>query len=128
MRSMDTTPYSLDPDHATPAFPNPTRTARRMLLGLPAFLRIPLALLLVALNLLVHATPLLALALAKALVPIDGFRRVSSRWLVALAESWIAGNGVLLRLFTRIEWQVTGLEPLRYGGWYLVVANHQSWV
>lgn len=99
-----------------------------MLSFVPAVLRIPLACLLAALNLVVHAVPLLVLALVKALVPVRGFRRAVSTILVAIAESWIALNGLLLRTFTRTRLEVEGRAGLRRDGWYLVVANHQSWV
>src|SRR5688572_18155740 len=45
-----------------------------------------------------------------------------------MAESWIAGNGLLLRAFTRTRLEVEGREGLAREHWYLVVANHQSWV
>lgn len=41
---------------------------------LPSFIRLPLALLLVVLNVLMHSAVLLILAAIKALVPIPGFR------------------------------------------------------
>jgi 1-acyl-sn-glycerol-3-phosphate acyltransferase len=99
-----------------------------MLTFLPTFIRLPLVCLLVALNLLLHVTPLFLFAIIKAIVPIKGFRRVCSRILVLLAEDWIAVHSVLMRIFTRTEWQVEGLDGLRYRGWYLVLSNHQSWV
>src|SRR5690242_18171269 len=99
-----------------------------MLASLPAFIRLPLALLLVVLNVLGHASVLLALALIKAFVPIAGFRRWISRALVAIAEQWIAVNGVLFALITRTRWRVDGLQGLSRHGWYLVLSNHQSWV
>jgi len=99
-----------------------------MLAFLPTFIRLPLALLLVVLNVLVHASVLLALALIKAVVPIAGFRRWISRALVAIAEQWIAVNGVLFALVTRTRWRVDGLQGLDQHGWYLVLSNHQSWV
>jgi len=99
-----------------------------MLAFLPTFMRLPLALLLVVLNVLVHASVLLVLAAIKALVPIDGFRDWISRALVAIAEQWIAVNGVLFALITRTRWHVEGLEDLDRRGWYLVLSNHQSWV
>ena len=99
-----------------------------MLAFLPTFIRLPLALLLVVLNVLVHASVLLALALIKALVPIAGFRRWISRALVAIAEQWIAVNGVLFALVTRTRWRMDGLQGLNQHGWYLVLSNHQSWV
>ena len=99
-----------------------------MLAFLPTIIRLPLALLLVVLNVLVHASVLLVLALVKALVPIAGFRRWISRVLVVIAEQWIAVNGVLFAWVTRTRWRVDGLEGLDRGGWYLVLSNHQSWV
>ena len=99
-----------------------------MLAFLPTFIRLPLALLLVVLNVLVHASVLLALALIKALVPIASFRHRISNVLVAIAEQWIAVNGVLFALVTRTRWRVDGLQGLDRNGWYLVLSNHQSWV
>ena len=99
-----------------------------MLALLPLFVRLPLALLLVALNVLVHASVLLVLAAIKAVVPIHGFRIAISRVLVLIAEQWIAANVALFALFTRTRWHVDGLEGLQRGGWYLVLSNHQSWV
>ncbi len=99
-----------------------------MLTFLPTFIRLPLVCLLLALNLLLHVTPLFLFAIIKAIVPIKGLRRVCSRILVLLAEDWIAVHGVLMRIFTRTEWQIEGMDALRYRGWYLVLSNHQSWV
>lgn len=79
-------------------------------------------------NTLIHAAPLLALALVKALVPVAGPRRALSRALIVIAESWIAVNGRILTGIARTRVAVEGLDGLRYDGWYLVLANHQSWV
>ncbi len=99
-----------------------------MLTFLPTFIRLPLVFVLVGLNVLVHATVLLTFAVIKAIIPLRGFRRVVSRALVAIAEQWIAVNGWLFALLTRTRWIVDGLEGLNRNGWYLVLANHQSWV
>ena len=99
-----------------------------MLAFLPAFIRLPLALLLVSLNVLVHSSVLLIFAAIKALVPIAGFRRLMSRALVAIAEQWIAVNGFLFGLLTRTHWSIEGMNGLQRDGWYLVLSNHQSWV
>ena len=95
---------------------------------LPTFIRLPIAVLLVVLNVLVHATVLLALAAIKVLMPIAGPRRLLSRALIGIAEQWIAVNGALFALFTPTRWEVSGTEGLRRDGWYLVLCNHQSWV
>jgi len=56
-----------------------------MLVSLPLFIRLPLALLLVSLNVLLHATVLFVMAALKALLPIAGIRRALSRALVGIA-------------------------------------------
>ena len=99
-----------------------------MLAFLPSVLRIPLAILLLLLNILLHVVPLFVLALVKVIVPLGIVRRFLSRVLVGVAESWIGVNNALFVLFTRIQWQVEGLDGLRRDGNYLVLSNHQSWV
>jgi len=99
-----------------------------MLVFLPPFIRLPLALLLVSLNVLLHATVLFVMAALKALLPIAGIRRALSRALVGIAEQWIAVNGFLFAAFTPTQWEIEGRDGLQPGGWYLVLSNHQSWV
>jgi len=99
-----------------------------MLAMLPRLLRIPLAMLLLALNILLHVTLLFAFTLVKVIVPVRGVRLACSRVLVVIAESWIGVNNILFGVFTRIRWQVEGLDGLRRDGNYLVLCNHQSWV
>jgi 1-acyl-sn-glycerol-3-phosphate acyltransferase len=94
----------------------------------PYLLRVPLAMLLLALNILLHVLPIFALALVKVVIPLTGVRRAMSRALVLVAESWIGVNSLLFKLFTRIRWQAEGLDGLRRDGNYLVLCNHQSWV
>ncbi|MDE2281131.1 MAG: acyltransferase, partial [Xanthomonadaceae bacterium] len=66
-----------------------------MLAFLPALIRVPLVVLLLVLNVLVHVLPLFALTLLKLLVPLPAWRRRCSRLLVAIAESWIGVNNAL---------------------------------
>lgn len=99
-----------------------------MFATVPNFLRIPLVVLLLLLNSVLHIVPLMALALLKVGLPIPAARRLLARALVAIAESWIGVNNAMFELFTRIRWQVEGLDGLRRDGNYLVLCNHQSWV
>jgi 1-acyl-sn-glycerol-3-phosphate acyltransferase len=96
-----------------------------VLLSLP---RIVLGAVLIALNTIIHATPLLLLALVKLLVPLAGFRTFVSRVLVGIAESWIGVNSWLMGALAGVAVTVDGLEGLQRRGWYLVICNHQSWV
>lgn len=99
-----------------------------MLDFLPASLKVALGFLIVGLNTTLHCVVLFAFAVVKLLLPIRSLQVVLSRVLILIAESWIAVNGFTFKLLTSIEWQVEGIEDLRYEGWYLVVSNHQSWV
>ncbi len=99
-----------------------------MLASLPSVIRIPLVMLLLAFNIVGHVLPLFLLTLIKLLLPVRPARRVLTAWLVLIAESWIGVNNVLFDLFTRIRWEITGMEALRHDGSYLVLCNHQSWV
>jgi 1-acyl-sn-glycerol-3-phosphate acyltransferase len=82
---------------------------------------------LIGLNLLFWVIPLYGVALLK-LLPVAGLREACTRLLVKLAENWISGNQLILRLSQGIRWDVAGVELLPRHDWYLVVCNHQSWV
>lgn len=98
-----------------------------------SFLPGPLILLLTStlalLSTAIQVPILLVLALLKLLLPLKPLRRVLSRGIILVAENWIAINSAMIRLFTRRQdWRIEGGEHLRRDGWYLVLANHQSWV
>lgn len=99
-----------------------------MLFWLPAVIRVPLVVVLLALSMVLHVVPLLVFTLIKMLLPLRAARRAWARVLVVIAESWIGVNNMLFELFTRTHWQVEGMGSLRRDGSYLVLANHQSWV
>ncbi len=99
-----------------------------MFASLPGVMRVPLACLLLALNIVVHVLPLLAVTLIKLVLPVPAPRRGLSRVLVVIAESWIGVNNTLFNAFTRMTWEVEGLDGLKIDGRYLVLCNHQSWV
>lgn len=80
------------------------------------------------LNTLFWCTLLFPVALLKLAVPVEGWRRVCNRVLQAIATAWIGCNNLNQRLIGRVRCEVTGLPPLDRRGWYLVLANHQSWV
>ena len=90
--------------------------------------RIAIAFLLVAINTVVLCSLLFVVAIVKALLPLAGPRRVLSRWLIVIAESWIHVNSAVFAAFSRTEWDIRGLEGLSYTRSYLVLCNHQSWV
>ena len=72
--------------------------------------------------------PVMTLGLLKLLVPVVAVRRVLSRWLMWLAENWISGNAFTFRGSGSADWRAGGAASLDRNGWYLVLANHQTWV
>jgi 1-acyl-sn-glycerol-3-phosphate acyltransferase len=85
-------------------------------------------LLLIVINTLVHALPLLAVAVFKALLPSKRARLACNPVLTGLGENWIAVNSAMIDHFTRTRFDVTEPTSLHADGHYLVLANHQSWV
>jgi 1-acyl-sn-glycerol-3-phosphate acyltransferase len=98
-----------------------------MLAFLPAPVRGCIAALLLALNTVFWCVPLFAGALVKLALPFDPVRRRIDPLLNAIAGLWIRSNSAWMRLTQRTQWDVQGLDELRYDGWYLVNCNHQSW-
>ena len=47
---------------------------------------------------------------------------------MAIGENWISVNTFLMRFAGSVVAQSHGMEGLRRDGWYLVIANHQTWV
>lgn len=99
-----------------------------MLRLLPAPVLGVISSLLLALNTLFWATPLLVLSLFKLLLPLVAVRRLVDRALNALASNWIACNSRWIAWISAAPWDVDGVDALRPGGWYLLNCNHQSWV
>ena len=99
-----------------------------MLSFLPPVLRGVIAALLLALNTLFWCAPLFALALLKLVLPFRALRLALDPAIHGIATRWIAGNSAWMRLTQPTRWDVAGIDGLPYAGWYLVQANHQSWV
>jgi 1-acyl-sn-glycerol-3-phosphate acyltransferase len=96
--------------------------------ALPVFLRLPLAAVLIVASTVVHAAPLLAIALIKVVLPFAALRRLCNPALTGLAESWIGFNSFLIGAFTRTRFVLAERAQLHRDGHYLVLANHRSWV
>lgn len=45
-----------------------------------------------------------------------------------MGEGWITVNSLILSFAGSISWEARGHENLERHGWYLVIANHQTWV
>jgi 1-acyl-sn-glycerol-3-phosphate acyltransferase len=120
----------LADNRALEAGPHPTfaKSPVVMLAFLPPFVRGVLALLLLMANTLVWCAPLFVLALVKLVLPVSAVRVRIDHLLNAIATGWIACNSGWMRLTQGTQWDVSGVDGLRYDDWYLVNCNHQSWV
>lgn len=93
----------------------------RLLLGAISFA-------LMALNMLFWVPLLLAVALIRFILPITPVRRAIAPVLSAIVEAWVGCNSAGMALMHRTRWDVSGFDQLDRASWYMVVANHQSWV
>lgn len=99
-----------------------------MLNFLPAKLIGFLSFSLYILNTIFWLLPILLFSMFKALIPIDFSKKIFSYLLDLMASNWVATNSVIQKVFTKTDIVVTGLDDLKIDDWYLVLANHQSWV
>lgn len=97
-----------------------------MKLFTPVFALIAIGL--VILSTLLHTSLLFVMAMLKWLLPFLAVRKWLSWLLIKIAESWVTFNSRLIDVVTPTKFIVTGLDSLKYEGWYLVISNHQSWV
>ena len=79
-------------------------------------------------NTLFWAPLLFFTAIVKLMIPVSGWRKFCDRVLNQIATGWIGVNNFNQRLFSRTRMKTEGLENLEQDQWYMVVANHQSWV
>ncbi|RYY03125.1 MAG: acyltransferase [Gammaproteobacteria bacterium] len=72
--------------------------------------------------------PLLPLAFLKFLIPLSAWRVLCNRWLDWLASHWMDANARHQSLLLPTRLKVEGLQGLSVDDWYMMIANHQSWV
>jgi 1-acyl-sn-glycerol-3-phosphate acyltransferase len=104
------------------------RERRDMRIIFPPALRGSLIFLLFLVLTLLVCLPLYALVLLKVLLPFDGCRRRLASCLMAVAGLWIRGAVVITNLIPETDWDIEGADNLGPKQWYLLTANHQSWV
>lgn len=78
-------------------------------------------------NTIFWVIPILLVSIIK-LIPIAPMRTVCSYLLDHCATAWISVNTVIERIFHPVEIIIEGDAQLSTKEWYMVIANHQSWV
>ncbi|MEH6563922.1 MAG: acyltransferase [Halopseudomonas sp.] len=95
---------------------------------MPHWLTGLLTCLLILLNTLIGIGPMLILGLLKVAIPHTGLRRLCSRGVMWIAETWAEINKSIFHLLLPTRWDVRCDTPLATDHSYLVISNHQSWV
>lgn len=99
-----------------------------MLSFLPGFLLLPISFSLFALNLAFWGILVTPLGLLKLLLPFKAAHRLIAAIGRRCYRGWTAVNTFLMNLFNDIDWQISGQQTLDKDSWYLLIANHKSWV
>lgn len=99
-----------------------------MLRFLPDFILAPLMAVLLCLNVALWGGFVMVMSIPKLLIPIPAWRRLMTSIMEAGVRVWSVCNMLLLRLGNRFELDIRGLDNTNPKGWYLIMANHLSWV
>ena len=71
--------------------------------------------------------PFLLTASVIKLIPFKPSRKICTKILIMIATRWIYNNTFLIKKILRIKVITAGDTNPPMNGWYLVIANHQSW-
>lgn len=80
-----------------------------------------------AINTLFWFVPIFTFAFLK-LIPIAPWQTLISHVIDSCATAWVTCNGLNQRATGNTRWDVAGTAALQLQDWYLVIANHSSWV
>jgi 1-acyl-sn-glycerol-3-phosphate acyltransferase len=78
-------------------------------------------------NTIATSIPILLMGLLK-LLPNQSWKIFCTKIVDKLVTSWIGVNNVYLDTFHPVRWEITGVDHFEPNRWYLVTANHQSWL
>ena len=71
--------------------------------------------------------PILIIGLLK-LIPYKPWQTFCTQCVDAVATFWCGVNSFFIRHTQHTHWEISGLDALQLNAWYLVTANHQSWL
>ena len=99
-----------------------------MLSFLPGWLLLPFSFSLFALNLALWGILVTPLGIIKLLLPFKAVHRFTGLAGKGCYRGWTIGNTLLINLFNKVDWQITGAQELEQQSWYLLISNHRSWL
>ena len=92
-----------------------------------SFFRSIFSLIFYCLNTLFWFVPIFIFGLIK-LIPFKPLQTLFGVLAKSCASNWVATNSLIQNIFSPYKIELTGLDALKRKDWYLVIANHQSWV
>lgn len=86
------------------------------------------SLLFIVVNTLICFIPVMVLAICKLILPISSVRSLLNVMLDGIATFWISINNLNQASLGRTKVNVSGENGFSVNEWYMIIANHQSWV
>jgi len=99
-----------------------------MLSVLPSFILMPLTFVLFCSNLAFCGSIIFFGGVLKFILPFKFFHRLLHHPMHAAYRFWALINFVIMNSANKIKWTIKGDENLNKQSWYLLIANHQSWL
>ena len=87
-----------------------------------------ISVILIVLNTLFWSLLLFPITFLKLIFRFKAAMNLCTRILNGIAYTWILCNNLAMKFTRQINWHITGDTARDTGQWYLVLANHQSWV
>ena len=95
---------------------------------LPAFISSPITFILFCANLALCGVVICTGGVLKLLLPFKTAHKLLHIVMHATFRLWALINYLIMIGFNKIEWEISGDENLNKSSWYLIIANHQSWM
>lgn len=71
--------------------------------------------------------PVLLIGICK-LIPYTPWQSFCGRWVDKVVMFWSGMNNFFINRTQKTKWRVDGIDNLSKKDWYLIIANHQSWM
>ncbi|SET57931.1 acyltransferase [Thalassotalea agarivorans] len=99
-----------------------------MLSFLPSFILFPIGVVLLSLNLAFAGSTLFIGGIFKLLLPFASVHRKILVVMNGIFRLWALNNYLVIMLLNKTTWTIKGDEGLNRESWYLLIANHISWL
>ncbi len=103
-----------------------------MLSVLPSFVSMPLAFIFFCINLAICCSIIFIGGVLKWLIPFKVWQEIMYYPMHCAYRLWARVNLAIINLFNDVKWEVKfdggTMESLNKDSWYLIIANHQSWL